>query len=81
MYIELWCSNKLSAKQRWYWHLKARNGKIVSDAEAFPTKAHAIRAAQAVVRGVVKRCNASSLSGSITVRFKRNVAGTRIDWS
>lgn len=59
IHIEVWRgANRLSANgrvlaQRWHWHMKSRNGRVVSDAEAFATKAGAIRAAQSVVRQVV----------------------------
>ena len=32
----------------WYWHFKNK-GRITADAESFPTKAHAMRAAKAKV--------------------------------
>ncbi len=35
-----------------YWHFKAKNGRIVSDAEAFPTKSNATRAAKACVNAI-----------------------------
>ena len=38
---------------KWYWHFKSK-GRITADAESFPTKAHAMRAAKAVVKAVVK---------------------------
>jgi hypothetical protein len=37
----------------WYWHFKNK-GRVTADAESFPTKAHAIRAAKAVVKAVIK---------------------------
>lgn len=59
MHIEVWQgTNRVSettgrvVAQRWHWHFKNR-GRIVADAEAFPSKGNAIRAAKAVVRGVV----------------------------
>lgn len=52
MHIEVW--QALHGGQRWYWHFRARNGKIVSDAEGFPTKANALRAAKAIMRAVCR---------------------------
>jgi uncharacterized protein YegP (UPF0339 family) len=40
---------------QWYWRFKASNGRIIADAESFPTKANAVRAAKGVVRSVLKR--------------------------
>lgn len=51
----------------WYWHFKAKNGKVTADSEAFPTKAHAIRAAKAVVRAVM-----NCPSGGLTVQFTQH---------
>lgn len=39
---------------KWFWHFRYV-GKVTADAEAFPSAAHAKRAAKAVVRGVCKR--------------------------
>ena len=44
-----------SHRNSWYWHFKATNGKVTADSEAFPTKAHAVRAAKQVVRQVIKK--------------------------
>lgn len=52
MHIEVWQGP--ATGQRWHWHFKQPNGRIVADAEAFPTQAHAVRAAKAVVRGIIK---------------------------
>ncbi len=38
----------------WFWHFVARNGRLIADSEPFPTKAHAMRAAKAAVRSVIK---------------------------
>lgn len=43
----------------WYWHFRAKNGRITADAEAYASKANAIRAAKAVVKAVVKELNAT----------------------
>ncbi len=57
MHIEIWEQEYLHrGGWHWYWHFEARNGRIVADAEAFPTKAHAKRAAKAAVRAIVRRC-------------------------
>jgi uncharacterized protein YegP (UPF0339 family) len=42
-------------KKVWYWHFRQSNGRIVADAEEFPSKAHAVRAAKAVVKAIMKR--------------------------
>ncbi len=54
MHIELWQSPPRIADQRWHWHVTNR-GRIVGDAESFPTKQHALRAAQGFIRQVIKR--------------------------
>lgn len=51
MHIEVW---KGSGKQPWRWD-KVNRGKIVSDAEGFPSKGNAMRAAKAEVRGTIGR--------------------------
>lgn len=38
----------------WYWHVVARNGKLVADSEAYNRRADAIRAAKQFVRGVIR---------------------------
>lgn len=38
----------------WYWHFCSK-GRVTADSEAFPSKANALRAAKAVVKGVCKR--------------------------
>ena len=48
MHIEVFGAGK-----QWYWHFKNK-GRIVADAEEFPTKSHAIRGAKGVVRAVCK---------------------------
>ncbi len=75
MHIEIWESGHGKA-QHWRWHFKARNGRIVADAEAFPTKAHAMRAAKAAVRAILKPCGepeyfreSKSRSGRIVLRW------------
>jgi uncharacterized protein YegP (UPF0339 family) len=54
MKIEVWKGKSVGAKQSWFWHFRQSNGQITADSEVFPTKAHAIRAAKAVVRAVCK---------------------------
>jgi len=61
MHIEIWQSSKESNVDgknigSWYWHKRSNNGRIVTDAEAFPTMANAVRAAKAEVRGTIKPC-------------------------
>lgn len=51
MRIEVWQGEN----DQWYWHIRSRNGKVVSDSEGFTSKQHAIRAAKACVRGITKR--------------------------
>lgn len=47
--IEVWKSGK-----SWYWHFRAKNGRIVSTGgEGFVSKANAIRAAKRVVTVVL----------------------------
>lgn len=59
MHIEVWQSPPRIGDQRWHWHFKSK-GRTVGDAESFPTKANAIRAAKAVVCAVVKRVELAS---------------------
>ena len=59
MHIEVWQSSKTKNVDdknigAWYWHKVASNGKIVTDAEPFPTMTHAIRAAHAEIVGTIK---------------------------
>lgn len=54
MHIEVWQSPPRIADQLWHWHILSR-GRTVADAESFPTKQHAVRAAQAVVSQIIKR--------------------------
>ena len=61
MHSEVWQSSETKNIGSWYWHLRARNGQIVTDAEAFPTKGNAVRAAKAVVSAVIKQFHAAKL--------------------
>jgi len=49
MHIEIFNASN----DEWYWH-KNNKGKITCDSEAFPTKAHAVRAAKADVVQTIK---------------------------
>lgn len=55
MHIEVFQGSSSTDYNRpsWYWHFKNGN-KIVADAEEFPSKANAMRAAKAVVRATIK---------------------------
>lgn len=53
MHIEVWQNPIKGGDQKWRWRFRARNGRITAAAESFPTKSNAMRAAKAVVRGVV----------------------------
>ena len=75
MHIEVWKSG--TSKQPWHWHFK-NGSRITADAEAFPSKVHAIRAASSVVRAVIKK-----LDGSLTIVFvqkERKDGKTIIQW-
>lgn len=63
-------------KNDWRWHFRNK-GRITADAEAFPTKAHAIRAGKAVVKAVIKR------TGEIAPEFQSKKVGetTVIVWT
>ena len=50
MKIEVWKGRDGS----WFWHKAARNGQKTSDAEAFPTKGNAVRAAKMEIRATIK---------------------------
>lgn len=56
----------------WCWHLKNK-GRIVADGEPFASKGNAIRAAKAVVRGIVKRM---SWPAANDVRFMSETSKT-----
>lgn len=43
---------KTTGRQPWHWHFKNK-GRITAAAEAFPSKAHAVRAAKAVVKATL----------------------------
>lgn len=45
--IEVW-----KGRAHWHWHFR-RGGRVVADAENFPSKGNAIRAAKATVAGVL----------------------------
>lgn len=51
MRIEIWQGKG----KLWFWHFKARNGKIVGDSEGFTREGDARRAAQSCVRAIFKR--------------------------
>lgn len=80
MYIEIFKGKPSSAKspQAWRWHFKNK-GRITADAEAFPTKTHAIRAAKACVRATIKEFD----DGANHVFFRSMEIGdvTRIAWA
>jgi hypothetical protein len=50
MHIEVFQSEVTTA---WFWHFKNK-GRITANAESFPSKAHAMRAAKATVKAVLK---------------------------
>lgn len=48
--IEVWPAAK---RDQWYWHLVARNGRIVlTGGEGFTSKAHALRAVRSIIKAV-----------------------------
>jgi hypothetical protein len=53
MHIEVWFDDENNPRQPWHWHFKNK-GRITAAAESFPSKGHAIRAAKAVVKAVLK---------------------------
>ncbi len=69
MHIEVFEGYSLtnSADPAWYWHFKARNGRIVADAEAFASRSNAIRAAKNTVKAVF-----APVSGSMKVTFDQH---------
>lgn len=75
MHIELWQSPPRIADQRWHWNIHSR-GRIVGDAESFPTKQHALRAAKAVIRGVIKRIHTATFQPD-PPRFELEAIGTQ----
>ncbi len=80
MQIEVWQSPPRIGDQKWHWHFRSK-GRIVSDAESFPTKGNAVRAAKSVVRGVLKRLNTSAFHPD-PPRLESSVVGdlTIIKW-
>ncbi len=74
MHIEVWQSN-LGAKQ-WHWHFLSK-GRITACAESFPTKSHALRAAKAVVRGVLKRLSTATFHPD-PPRFESSVSDGKL---
>lgn len=69
MHIEIW-----EGAVGWHWHFKNK-GRITADAEAFPTKGNAMRAAKAVVKAVHGK--------GLTVQFKQHESEgfTVVQWS
>lgn len=65
--IEVW----QNTNKEWFWHLKARNGQVVADAEVFPSRANAIRAAKGHVRNVV--------GGKHAIEWKQSIGSIEID--
>lgn len=68
MHIEIF-----KGKREWHWHFVNR-GRITADAEGFPSKGNAVRAAKAVVRGVIRAMTpgciptfTASAQGSVTI--------------
>jgi hypothetical protein len=47
--IEIWQAN-----EKWFWHVRASNGRVTSDAESFPSRSNAIRAAKRVVATITE---------------------------
>lgn len=77
MHIEVWKNERDKTGQPWHWH-KRNQGRITCDAEAFPTKGNAMRAAKADVRQTIKPF------GSRPVMFHaetRPDGGTILTWS
>lgn len=60
----------------WFWHFKNK-GRITADAEPFPTKAHALRAAKAVVTAVLKPTGAAP---HFTAVLSKDTTITKITW-
>jgi uncharacterized protein YegP (UPF0339 family) len=67
--IEVW-ANRYG---QWYWHFRSK-GRVTADSESFPSKAHALRAAKAVVRAVIKRL-ATSVFRPDPPRFESALVG------
>lgn len=55
MHIEVFSdqAKREGVPTKWFWHFKNR-GRITADAESFPSKSNALRAAKAVVIAVAK---------------------------
>lgn len=77
MHIEVFPS-ATSYGLEWHWHFRSGNRRIVADAEAFVTKANAIRAAKSVVRSVLTRCIRTEYLSFVQTELKNGK--TRIHW-
>ncbi len=75
MHIELWQSPPRIADQRWHWNIVSK-GRIVGDAESFPTKQHALRAAKGVIRGVIRKIHSVNFSPA-PPRYELTSIGTQ----
>lgn len=64
----------------WYWHFRAKNGRVTADAEAYASKANAIRAAKAVVKGVMQCCDSGYLVKFSKTRYEPNTDCYEITW-
>jgi hypothetical protein len=70
MHIEVW---KGAGKQPWRWHSVSK-GRVTSSSEAFPSKAHALRAAKGLVRAVLRPiCGRSPVAWTQTEREGKTV--------
>lgn len=55
MHIEVFMgAGSTPNNEQWFWRFRSK-GRVTADAEMFPSKANAVRAAKAVVKGVCKR--------------------------
>lgn len=62
------------------WHFISRNGKITANNELFPSRAHAIRAAKAVVNSVARKL-VLMIKPPVVFKQARNGEITVIDFS
>lgn len=67
----------LDGGNMWRWHFKSK-GRITADAEAFPSRANATRAAKSVVKAVVK-CMPLHMLPEFTTDFNKDGSLT-ITW-
>lgn len=78
MHIEVFPNER----HQWFWHFKNK-GRITANAEAFPSRANAMRGAKSLVRAVLRRIDLQAAGAYIAPDFTTRVSHgvTIIEWS